>query len=60
MRRAGRSPLRWLLMLIGLMLLLMAVWGLYRNFPDFATLRAEPARLELPAPTASGTPSVTP
>lgn len=59
MRRTGRSSRR-LLVPLGLLLLLIAVWGLYRSYPDFATLRQEPATIRLPLPTASAQPTATP
>lgn len=59
MRRTGRSSQR-LLMPLGLLLLLIALWGLYRNYPDFATLRQEPATIRLPLPAASALPTTTP
>jgi hypothetical protein len=50
-----RSP-RPLLFLLALLLLAYAAWGLYRNYPDFTTLRSEPATLRLPAPATTDTP----
>ncbi|HEY0605092.1 MAG TPA: hypothetical protein VGD58_19390 [Herpetosiphonaceae bacterium] len=50
-----RSP-RPLLFVLALLLLAYAAWGLYRNYPDFSTLRSEPATLQLPAPSAGATP----
>lgn len=49
---------RWrpVLFLIALLLLGYAVWGMARSYPDFDTLRSEPARIRIPAPDASATP----
>lgn len=58
MRRTGRSSR--LLVPLGLLLLLIAIWGLYRSYPDFATLRQEPASVRLPLPAASAPPTATP
>lgn len=55
MRRTGRSSRR-LLVPLGL-LLLIAIWGVYRSYPDFATLRQEPATVRLPLPAASAPPT---
>lgn len=57
MRRTGRLSSRRLLVPLGMLLLIIALWGLYRNYPDFATLRQEPARIQLPAPAASAAPA---
>jgi hypothetical protein len=56
MRLMPHRSLRLLLFVLSLLLLLYAVWGLYRNYPDFATLRTEPATLRLPPPAATVTP----
>ena len=56
MRLMPHRSLRPLLFALALLLLLYAVWGLYRNYPDFATLRAEPATVRLPLPAATVTP----
>ena len=60
MRRTRRSSLRLLLAALGLLLLMIAIWGLYRSYPDFTTLRQEPATIRLPLPAASAAPSATP
>lgn len=60
MRRTGPSSLRPLLVPLGLLLLIIAIWGLYQSYPDFTTLRQEPATIRLPLPTASAAPGTTP
>jgi|GEM_PF-4330852 len=55
MRLLPRRSARPLLIILGLLLLLYAIWGLYRSYPDFETLQAEPANLRLPLP-ATATP----
>lgn len=60
MRRTGRSLPRLLLVPLGLLLLIIALWGIYRSYPDFATLREEPATIRLPVPAASAAPTTTP
>jgi hypothetical protein len=50
MRLMPRQRSRSLLMILGLLLVLYAVWGLYRSYPDFNTLRAEPATVRIPPP----------
>lgn len=47
---------RPLLIILGLLLLLYALWGLVTSYPDFNTLHAEPASVSIPAPEASVTP----
>jgi hypothetical protein len=49
----GRRPL---LMILGVLLLLYALWGLFTGYPDFATLRSEPANVSIPPPGASAAP----
>ncbi|HEY0738794.1 MAG TPA: hypothetical protein VGD69_27995 [Herpetosiphonaceae bacterium] len=56
LRWTPRRSLRPLLFLLALLLLAYAAWGLYRNYPDFSTLRSEPATLQLPPPSADATP----
>lgn len=60
MRLTGRSSQRLLLVPLGLLLLIIALWGLYRSYPDFTTLRQEPASIQLPLPSASVAPSTAP
>ena len=47
----------WLLMLfVGLLLVLLGVWSLVSNYPDFSVMRTAPGSLDLPVPTAAATP----
>ena len=56
MRFMPRRSWRPILLLLGLLFLSYAAWGMYRAYPDFTTLRAEPATIKLPAPATTATP----
>lgn len=51
MRLTPRRSFRPLLIVIGLLLLGYAIWGLYASYPDFSQFRSEAASIRIAPPT---------